>query len=100
MNPGRPIVPGPLGSDGRRLPGRRPSAANALRVHDRPRVHAPIPLGPGSLAFWDSRASARIVPTDLPPGARRAVQRITLAGDLPVGTDGESSYPLQGDRFQ
>lgn len=55
---------------------------------------------PGSLAFWDNRATAHIVPTDLPPGAHRAVQRITLAGDLPIGPGGEASYPLQGDRFQ
>jgi taurine dioxygenase len=55
---------------------------------------------PGSLAFWDNRATAHIVPTDLPPGAHRAVQRITLAGDLPIGPGGESSYPLRGDRFQ
>lgn len=55
---------------------------------------------PGSLAFWDNRATAHIVPTDIPPGARRCVQRITIAGDLPIGPDGERSYALRGDAFQ
>jgi alpha-ketoglutarate-dependent taurine dioxygenase len=55
---------------------------------------------PGSIAFWDNRATAHIVPTDIPAGAHRAVQRITLAGDLPVGPDGERSYALKGDAFQ
>jgi taurine dioxygenase len=40
---------------------------------------------PGSIAFWDNRASMHLVPTDIPPGTRRSMQRITLAGDKPVG---------------
>ena len=55
---------------------------------------------PGSLAFWDNRATAHVVPTDIPPGAHRSVQRITLAGDLPIGPDGERSHALQGETFQ
>jgi taurine dioxygenase len=55
---------------------------------------------PGSLAFWDNRSTAHIVPTDIPPGFRRAVERITLAGDLPFGPDGERSYALEGASFQ
>ena len=55
---------------------------------------------PGSVAFWDNRASAHVVPTDIPPGAHRSVQRITLAGDVPVGPDGEPSYGLSGETFQ
>jgi taurine dioxygenase len=54
---------------------------------------------PGSMAFWDNRATAHLVPTDLPPGARRSMQRITLAGDTPVGPDGSVSYSLAGDAF-
>jgi taurine dioxygenase len=54
---------------------------------------------PGSLAFWDNRATSHVVPTDVPPGAHRSVQRITLAGDVPVGPDGESSYALEGEAF-
>lgn len=55
---------------------------------------------PGSIAFWDNRATAHVVPTDIPPGVRRSVQRITLAGDLPIGPDGERSYALAGETFQ
>ena len=54
---------------------------------------------PGSLAFWDNRATCHLVPTDIPPGMHRSMQRITIAGDLPVGPDGEHSYALSGDAF-
>jgi alpha-ketoglutarate-dependent taurine dioxygenase len=53
----------------------------------------------GSIAFWDNRATCHLVPTDVPPGERRSMQRITLAGDLPVGPDGASSYSLSGETF-
>jgi taurine dioxygenase len=53
----------------------------------------------GSMAFWDNRATAHLVPTDVPPGARRSMERITLAGDTPVGPDGSVSYSLAGDAF-
>jgi taurine dioxygenase len=51
---------------------------------------------PGSIAFWDNRATAHLVPTDVPAGMHRSMQRITLAGDLPVGVDGEPSRALEG----
>jgi len=54
---------------------------------------------PGSIAFWDNRATAHIVPRDVPDGARRVLHRITLAGDVPVGPDGTTSYSLSGDAF-
>ena len=54
---------------------------------------------PGSIAFWDNRATCHLVPTDVPPGMHRSMQRITLAGDLPVGPDGEVSRSLSGDAF-
>jgi alpha-ketoglutarate-dependent taurine dioxygenase len=54
---------------------------------------------PGSLAFWDNRATCHLVPTDIPPGEHRSMQRITVAGDLPVGPDGQRSYALSGDAF-
>lgn len=50
---------------------------------------------PGSLAFWDNRVTTHRVPTDIPPGVHRSMQRITLAGDLAVGPDGSRSYPLE-----
>ena len=40
---------------------------------------------PGSIAFWDNRATMHYVPTDVPAGERRSMQRITIAGDQPVG---------------
>jgi alpha-ketoglutarate-dependent sulfate ester dioxygenase len=54
---------------------------------------------PNSIAFWDNRATCHLVPTDIPPGVRRSMQRITLAGDLPVGPDGSTSYALSGAAF-
>jgi len=54
---------------------------------------------PGSIAFWDNRATAHLVPTDIPAGMRRSMQRITVAGDVPVGPDGSESYQLVGDSF-
>jgi alpha-ketoglutarate-dependent taurine dioxygenase len=53
----------------------------------------------GSIAFWDNRATCHLVPTDVPPGMRRSMQRITVAGDLPVGPDGKASYSLSGEAF-
>jgi alpha-ketoglutarate-dependent taurine dioxygenase len=54
---------------------------------------------PGSVAFWDNRATCHLVPVDIPEGMTRTMQRITLAGDTPVGADGLSSYSLSGDAF-
>lgn len=55
---------------------------------------------PGSVAFWDNRATAHLASFDLPPrGGRRVMQRITLAGDVPVGPDGTISETYQGGRF-
>jgi len=54
---------------------------------------------PGSVAFWDNRATAHLVPTDVPRQFERSMQRITLAGDVPVGPDGSRSYVLEGDTF-
>jgi alkyl sulfatase len=54
---------------------------------------------PGSIAFWDNRATAHLVPTDVLAGFHRSMQRITLAGDVPVGVDGRPSHVLAGDTF-
>ena len=54
---------------------------------------------PGSIAFWDNRVTAHLVPTDIPPGMHRSMQRITIAGDTPVGPDGSTSYALEGAAF-
>jgi taurine dioxygenase len=47
-----------------------------------------------SVAFWDNRATAHLVPTDIPPEFHRSMQRITVAGDVPVGVDGVPSHLL------
>jgi taurine dioxygenase len=54
---------------------------------------------PGSIAFWDNRATAHLVPHDIPPGAHRQMHRITLAGDTPVGADGVPSSAAAGETF-
>lgn len=53
-----------------------------------------------SIAFWDNRATAHLVPTDVPDELHRSMQRITLAGDVPVGPDGSKSRALSGETFQ
>lgn len=54
---------------------------------------------PNSIAFWDNRATCHLVPTDVPRGMHRSMQRITVAGDVPVGPDGQSSSALEGEAF-
>lgn len=52
-----------------------------------------------SVAFWDNRATAHLVPTDIPDGFQRTMQRITIAGNTPVGIDGTPSCSLAGGAF-
>lgn len=50
---------------------------------------------PGSIAFWDNRASAHVAPTDLSYAhVERILHRITIIGDVPVGIDGQQSRPF------
>lgn len=56
---------------------------------------------PGSLAFWDNRSTAHLGPVDsIGTDFDRRVERVTLAGDLPVGPDGFVSEPLVGELFR
>ncbi|MGE0880943.1 MAG: TauD/TfdA dioxygenase family protein [Acidimicrobiia bacterium] len=49
---------------------------------------------PGSIAFWDNRATAHRAPTDVAAsGFERYMERITIAGEAPVGPDGFVSRP-------
>ena len=52
---------------------------------------------PGSVAFWDNRATMHLAPGDT---ARldhpRIMHRVMLAGDVPVGVDGAASEPITG----
>ena len=63
---------------------------------------------PGSVAFWDNRATAHLAPRDLsgrrrpdgsPETVDREMQRITLDGDAPVGPDGSVSRAIDGTAF-
>ncbi|MBD2095770.1 TauD/TfdA family dioxygenase [Trichocoleus sp. FACHB-591] len=50
----------------------------------------------GDVAFWDNRATQHYAIADYGNQPRR-VQRVTIAGDLPVGIDGKHSQAVKGD---
>ena len=53
---------------------------------------------PGSIAFWDNRATAHLPPTDIfYSDFERQFFRVTLVGEVPVGVDGTSSRCVEGD---
>jgi alpha-ketoglutarate-dependent sulfate ester dioxygenase len=55
---------------------------------------------PESIAFWDNRSTAHLGPVDLASiEVDRRVERVTIAGDIPVGPDGFRSVPLKGALF-
>jgi taurine dioxygenase len=55
---------------------------------------------PGSVAFWDNRATAHLGPQDLTHlDVVRVLHRVTLIGEIPVGTDGRESDLIAGTRF-
>ncbi|MBT6276992.1 MAG: TauD/TfdA family dioxygenase, partial [Chromatiales bacterium] len=52
---------------------------------------------PGSIAFWDNRATAHLAPRDIfESDFDRQFYRVTMMGDVPVGVDGRSSTSLEG----
>jgi taurine dioxygenase len=52
---------------------------------------------PGSVAFWDNRATIHLAPGDAAHlGHPRIMHRVMLAGDVPAGVDGRPSEPLCG----
>lgn len=52
---------------------------------------------PGSIAFWDNRATAHLAPRDIyDSDFERDFYRTTLVGDVPVGVDGAASKPVEG----
>lgn len=51
---------------------------------------------PGDIAIWDNRSTQHYGVADF-GGAYRRVNRVTLAGDIPVGVDGRRSTVLAGD---
>ena len=53
---------------------------------------------PGSIAFWDNRATSHLAPMDIfDADFDRQFYRVTLAGDVPVGVDGRPSSPIDGN---
>ncbi|MEU2058344.1 TauD/TfdA dioxygenase family protein [Streptomyces bungoensis] len=52
---------------------------------------------PGSVAFWDNRATIHLAPADHAHlAAPRIMHRVMLAGEVPVGVDGRPSEPVTG----
>ncbi|WP_156378001.1 TauD/TfdA dioxygenase family protein [Williamsia sp. Leaf354] len=51
---------------------------------------------PGDIAIWDNRSTQHYGVADF-GDAYRKVNRVTLAGDIPVGVDGRPSVSLAGD---
>jgi taurine dioxygenase len=56
---------------------------------------------PGSVAFWDNRATSHLAPTDLDHlDVERVLHRVTLIGDRPIGPDGFESQIVAGRPFE
>ncbi|MFE2534795.1 TauD/TfdA dioxygenase family protein [Streptomyces sp. NPDC059371] len=52
---------------------------------------------PGSVAFWDNRATIHLAPSDTDHlDHPRVMHRVMLAGDVPRGVDGAPSTPIVG----
>ncbi|MGW6256822.1 TauD/TfdA dioxygenase family protein [Streptomyces sp. NPDC055085] len=52
---------------------------------------------PGSVAFWDNRATIHLAPSDTAHVDHpRVMHRVMLAGDVPEGVDGKPSVPITG----
>jgi alpha-ketoglutarate-dependent sulfate ester dioxygenase len=55
---------------------------------------------PGSVAFWDNRATAHLaIPDAGHLGFDRVLYRVTLEGDIPAGVDGRVSELVSGQPF-
>jgi alpha-ketoglutarate-dependent sulfate ester dioxygenase len=55
---------------------------------------------PGSVAFWDNRATSHLAVSDAGHlGHERVLYRVTLEGTVPEGVDGRTSELVSGDPF-
>ena len=64
-----------------------------------PRYSVHLRWEPGTIAFWDNRATAHLAAFDHVGAGARKHHRITLAGDIPVGPDGFESKVIEGGEF-
>jgi taurine dioxygenase len=66
----------------------------------RPEYTVRLRWEPGTVAFWDNRATAHLAPRDIEHlDVERTLHRVTLVGDVPVGVDGRSSELVAGQPF-
>ena len=64
----------------------------------RPEFTVRFRWAPGSVAFWDNRATAHLAPRDIfDSDFDRQFYRVTLVGDVPVGVDGRPSTAIEGE---
>ena len=64
----------------------------------RPEFTVRFRWAPGSVAFWDNRATAHLAPRDIfDSDFDRQFYRVTLVGDVPIGVDGQPSKALEGE---
>jgi alpha-ketoglutarate-dependent taurine dioxygenase len=90
-----------LGGFARSFPGLRQREFSALFQLFQDRITAPEnqvrwTWQPGDVALWDNRATQHYAVNDY-GRADRQLQRVTVAGDVPVGPDGVLSRALAGD---
>jgi alpha-ketoglutarate-dependent sulfate ester dioxygenase len=66
----------------------------------RPEYTVRLRWEPGTVAFWDNRATAHLAPRDIEHlDLPRTLHRVTLVGDVPVGPDGRESELVAGRPF-
>ena len=66
----------------------------------RPEYTVRLRWEPGTVAFWDNRATSHLAPRDIEHlDLRRTLHRVTLIGDVPVGPDGRESELVAGKPF-
>jgi taurine dioxygenase len=90
-----------LGGFARRIEGLSEGDSSALlrlfRKHvERPENTVRWRWRQGDVAFWDNRTTQHRAIADFGSAPRR-LQRVTIAGGVPVGVDGRSSKALHGD---
>ncbi|MCT9007153.1 TauD/TfdA dioxygenase family protein [Streptomyces rhizosphaerihabitans] len=68
-----------------------------LEQATRPEYTVRFRWDPGSVAFWDNRATIHLAPSDTAHVDHpRVMHRVMLAGDVPQGVDGKPSVPIVG----